>query len=61
MKDSFASQQRGPHSTPEQRADWLRRYERSGLSPREFAGRHRLGLFTLRKWICEALRFIAST
>jgi hypothetical protein len=53
MKDSFASQQRRPHSTPEQRAKWVRRYERSGLSQREFAARHQLGLSTLRKWIAQ--------
>jgi hypothetical protein len=29
------------------------RYERSGLSQRDFAERHRLGLSTLRKWIAQ--------
>jgi len=53
MKHSFAALRRRPHSTPEQRAKWVRRYERSGLSQREFAERHRLGLFTLRKWISQ--------
>lgn len=51
MKDSFSSLRRRPRSTPEQRANWVRRYERSGLSQREFAERHHLGLFNLRKWI----------
>lgn len=51
MKDCFASQRRRPRSTPDQRAKWVRRYERSCLSQREFAERHHLGLFTLRKWI----------
>ena len=32
----------------------MRRSERSGLSQREFAGRHHLGLSTLRKWIAQA-------
>ena len=31
----------------------MRRYERSGLSQREFAERHQLGLFALRKWITQ--------
>ena len=53
MKVSFASERRRPHSTPEQRAKWVRRYERSGMSQREFAERHNLGLFTLRKWIAQ--------
>ena len=53
MKDSFSLLRRRPHSTPEQRAKWVRRYERSDLSQREFAERHRLGLSTLRKWITQ--------
>jgi transposase-like protein len=53
MKDSFASRQRKRRTTPEQRAKWVRRYERSGMSQRAFAERHNLGLFTLRKWIAQ--------
>jgi hypothetical protein len=53
MKHTFAALRRRPHSTPEQRAKWVRRYERSGLSQREFAERHRLGLFALRKWVAQ--------
>jgi hypothetical protein len=53
MKDSYGSERRRPRSTPEQRADWVRRYERSGLSQREFAERHHLGLFNLRRWIAQ--------
>lgn len=53
MKDSFSPRRRRPHSTPEQRAKWVRRYERSDLSQREFAERHSLGLSTLRKWITQ--------
>jgi len=53
MKDSFSLLQRRPRSTPGQRASWVRRYERSGLSQREFAERHHLGLFNLRKWIAQ--------
>jgi hypothetical protein len=53
MKDFSSSLRRRPYSTPEQRAKWVRRYERSGLSQREFGERHRLSLFTLRKWIAQ--------
>lgn len=53
MKDSFAWRQRKRRTTPEQRAKWVRRYERSGLSQREFAERHRLSVFTLRNWIAQ--------
>ena len=54
MKDSFAYARRRPRSTPEERAKWVRRYERSDLSQREFAERHGLGVFTLRRWIAQA-------
>jgi len=54
MKDSYSSVRRRAHSTPEARAQWVRRYERSGLLQREFAERHGLGLSTLRKWITQA-------
>ena len=54
MKGSYALQSRRRRSTPEQRANVVRRYERLGLSQREFAERHHLGLSTLRKWIAQA-------
>src|SRR5207249_4937616 len=53
-KDAYALQWRRRRSTPEQRANVVRRYERLGLSQREFAQRHHLGLSTLRKWIAQA-------
>jgi hypothetical protein len=53
MKESFASQRRRPRTTPEERAGWVQRYQRSGLSQREFAERNHLGLFSLRKWIAQ--------
>jgi len=53
MKDSFATQRRRPRTTPAERAEWVRRYQRSGLSQREFAERHDLGLYSLRKWIVQ--------
>jgi transposase-like protein len=49
----FSSPQRRPSTTPQERARWVRRYERSGLSQREFAGREGLGLFALRQWIAQ--------
>ena len=42
------------HSTAEERAAWLREYERAGLSQVEFAEQHRLGLSTLRRWIAQS-------
>jgi transposase-like protein len=51
---AFSSQgRRRPRSTPKERARWVRRYEHSDLSQREFAERHHLGLFTLRRWIAQ--------
>lgn len=43
-------------TTSAERADWVQRYDRSGLTQREFAERHRLGLSTLQKWVgqCRA-------
>jgi len=61
MKDSFAALRRRPRSTPEERAKWVRRYERSGLSQREFAERHGLGVFTLRRWIAQAAHHASPT
>lgn len=57
---AFSSSRRRPRSTPEQRAQWVGRYERSGLSRREFAERHHLGLFTLRHWIAQKSTGAAS-
>lgn len=42
-----------PHSTPEERAAWVRQYECSGLSQVEFADEHQLTLSTLRRWIAQ--------
>lgn len=51
MKTFSSSRRRRPRSTPGQRAEWVRRFEQSGLSQRQFAERHGLGLFALRQWI----------
>jgi hypothetical protein len=37
MKAFSASRRRRPRSTPKEQARWIRRYERSGLSQRQFA------------------------
>jgi len=42
-----------PRFTAEQRADWVRRYERSGLLQQAFVVKHRLRLFTLQKGIAQ--------
>jgi hypothetical protein len=41
-------------TTSSERAVWIERYERSGLTQRAFADRHRLGLSTLQKWLAQA-------
>lgn len=60
MRVFSPSSGRRPRSTPEQRAQWVGRYERSGLSQREFAQRHGLGIFTLRNWIAQRAKGAAS-
>ena len=44
---------RRPRATSTERARWVRRYDRSGLTQREFAVRHQLGLSTLQKWVAH--------
>jgi len=39
----------------------VRRYERSGLSQHEFAERHGLGVFTLRRWTAQAAHHALPT
>jgi transposase-like protein len=57
----FSSQgRRRPRSSPKERASWVRRYERAGLSQREFADRHHLGLFALRNWIAQSRNGLRS-
>jgi hypothetical protein len=57
----FSSQgRRRPRSSPKERASWVRRYERAGLSQREFADRHHLGLFALRNWIAGVTPWAAE-
>lgn len=42
--------------TPQQRAELLTQYRRSGLSQRDFVQSHGLGLSTLAKWLREDRR-----
>jgi hypothetical protein len=50
MNGSSISSRR-PRSTASQRARWAQRFFQSGLSAREFALQHRLGLSTLQRWV----------
>jgi len=50
VKDS-SDLTRRPHTKPAERARWAQRFFQSGLSPREFATRHRLRLSTLQRWV----------
>jgi transcriptional regulator with XRE-family HTH domain len=38
-------------TTSAQRAQWVRQFQASGLSQRDFAARHGMGLSTLAKWL----------
>ena len=46
-----SSRRRRPNSSPAQRAQWLARFEQSGLSQQAFAQEHGINLFTFRKWV----------
>src|SRR5665811_417122 len=45
------SSNRIPRTTPKQRAQWVRRYRRSGLTQRIFAAQHGIGWSTLVRWL----------
>jgi len=51
MNQNSSPTPRRPHSSPAQRARWVARFQRSGLSQRAFAQQQGLNLFTLRQWI----------
>ena len=53
MNHRFDRGRRRCRSTVQERAQWVRQYVQSGLSQREFAERHQLGLSTLQKWIAQ--------
>ena len=53
MKSGFSGSRRRPRTTAQERTQWVQRFERSGLSRREFALRHGLVLSTLVRWLAH--------
>ena len=51
MNHRHRSSNRIPRTTPEQRAQWVRRYRQSGLTQRTFAAQHGIGWSTLVRWL----------
>lgn len=45
---------RRPNATPEEKADWAKRFAESGLRQREFCRQHGLVLTTLQRWLVQA-------
>ena len=45
---------RRPHATPQEKADWAKRFAESGLRQREFCRQHDLVLTTLQRWLACA-------
>jgi transposase-like protein len=56
MKNNNPGFRSRQHHTPQQRAELLTGYRRSGLSQRDFVQSHGLGLSTLTKWLREERR-----
>jgi hypothetical protein len=54
------SLRRRSRTTPIERAQWVRRFQRSGLTQRAFAQEHRLGLSTLQQWIVRQHQAVGS-
>jgi hypothetical protein len=44
---------RRPKATPEEKADWAKRFTDSGLKQREFCRQHGLVLTTLQRWLAQ--------
>jgi transposase-like protein len=51
MKQQYSDLRTRRRRTPQQRAELLTQYRRSGLSQRDFVQFHGLGLSTLTKWL----------
>ena len=51
MKKPYLDFRSRPRRTPQQRAELLAQYRRSGLSQRDFVQSHGLGLSTLTQWL----------
>ncbi len=45
---------RRPNATPEEKADWAKRFADSGLKQNEFCRQHGLVLTTLQRWVAQA-------
>jgi len=56
MKRPYSDLRTRRRRTPQQRAELLTQYRRSGLSQRDFVQSHGLGLSTLTKWLREERR-----
>jgi transposase-like protein len=56
MKRQYSDLHTRRRRTPQQRAELLTQYRRSGLSQRDFIQSHGLGLSTLTKWLREERR-----
>jgi transposase-like protein len=53
MKRQYSDLRTRRRRTPQQRAELLTQFRRSGLSQRDFVQSHGLGLSTLTKWLRE--------
>jgi len=53
MKHQYPDLRTRRRRTPQERAELLTQYRRSGLSQRDFVQSHDLGLSTLTKWLRE--------
>lgn len=56
MKRQYSDRRTRRRRTPQQQAELLTQYRRSGLSQRDFVQSHGLGLSTLTKWLREERR-----
>jgi hypothetical protein len=61
MKSEVSENWQRHRTTPQERAAWVRRFERSGLTRQEFAERHGLGLSTLDRWRARESSVLART
>ena len=61
MKSDVSEKWQRHRTTPQERAAWVRRFERSGLTRQEFVTRHRLVLSTLGRWRADETQVAAGT
>jgi hypothetical protein len=48
---TIPKRKRRPNATPQEKAEWARRFRESGLRQREFCQQHGLGMTTLQRWL----------